>query len=139
MLNSRDNPAQDPARESPAAHDRPSPSPATAQAILNELASVFLNDAAFCPSSVDFANDGQVGAKPEEALPKHDNMYRVLVEQIPALVFIAYLERGVSEIDFTVLQVSLFFSIYVFFQVWNQINCRSLTPRERARRRDTSL
>jgi Ca2+-transporting ATPase len=24
--------------------------------------------------------------------------------------------------------VSLFFSIYVFFQVWNQINCRSLTP-----------
>ncbi|MGC1685065.1 MAG: PAS domain-containing protein [Candidatus Acidiferrales bacterium] len=97
MLNSRDNPAQDPARESPAAHDRPSPSPATAQAILNELASVFLNDAAFCPSSVDFANDGLHGLKPEEALPKHDNMYRVLVEQIPALVFIAYLERGVSE------------------------------------------
>ncbi|MGF1578477.1 MAG: calcium-translocating P-type ATPase, PMCA-type [Gemmataceae bacterium] len=31
---------------------------------------------------------------------------------------------------FTVLQVSLFFSLYVFFQVWNQINCRSLTPRE---------
>lgn len=31
-------------------------------------------------------------------------------------------------VAFTVLQVSLFFSIYVFFQVWNQINCRSLTP-----------
>jgi Ca2+-transporting ATPase len=31
-------------------------------------------------------------------------------------------------VTFTVLQVSLFFSIYVFFQVWNQINCRSLTP-----------
>ncbi len=29
---------------------------------------------------------------------------------------------------FTVWQVSLFFSIYVFFQVWNQINCRSLVP-----------
>lgn len=29
--------------------------------------------------------------------------------------------------DFTVRQASLFFSIYVFFQVWNQINCRSLT------------
>jgi Ca2+-transporting ATPase len=27
-----------------------------------------------------------------------------------------------------VFQVSLFFSIYVFFQVWNQINARSLTP-----------
>ena len=31
-------------------------------------------------------------------------------------------------VDFTVFQVSLFFSIYVFFQVWNQINCRSLRP-----------
>ncbi len=30
--------------------------------------------------------------------------------------------------DFTVRQVSIFFTIYVFFQVWNQINCRSLTP-----------
>jgi Ca2+-transporting ATPase len=33
-----------------------------------------------------------------------------------------------GEVTFTVFQVSLFFSIYVFFQVWNQINCRSLTP-----------
>jgi len=24
--------------------------------------------------------------------------------------------------------VGLFFTIYVFFQVWNQINCRALTP-----------
>jgi Ca2+-transporting ATPase len=33
--------------------------------------------------------------------------------------------------DFTPLnmrQVSIFFTVYVFFQVWNQINCRSLTP-----------
>src|SRR5262249_4690952 len=28
----------------------------------------------------------------------------------------------------TTRQVSIFFSVYVFFQVWNQINCRSLTP-----------
>ena len=33
-----------------------------------------------------------------------------------------------GEVAFTVFQVSLFFSIYVFFQVWNQINCRSLMP-----------
>ncbi|MBX9678216.1 MAG: cation-translocating P-type ATPase [Gemmataceae bacterium] len=33
-----------------------------------------------------------------------------------------------ATITFTVLQVTLFFTIYVFFQVWNQINCRSLTP-----------
>lgn len=30
----------------------------------------------------------------------------------------------------TVRQVTIFFSVYVFFQVWNQINCRSLDPRE---------
>jgi Ca2+-transporting ATPase len=28
----------------------------------------------------------------------------------------------------TTRQVSIFFATYVFFQVWNQINCRSLTP-----------
>jgi Ca2+-transporting ATPase len=32
------------------------------------------------------------------------------------------------QVEFTVYQVTLFFTIYVFFQVWNQINCRSLTP-----------
>ncbi|MBM3979447.1 MAG: calcium-translocating P-type ATPase, PMCA-type [Planctomycetes bacterium] len=30
----------------------------------------------------------------------------------------------------TVRQVTIFFSVYVFFQVWNQINCRALSPRE---------
>jgi Ca2+-transporting ATPase len=28
----------------------------------------------------------------------------------------------------TVRQVTIFFSVYVLFQVWNEINCRSLTP-----------
>jgi Ca2+-transporting ATPase len=36
-------------------------------------------------------------------------------------------EPVVVDGHFTVLQVSIFFSIYVFYQVWNQINCRSLT------------
>jgi Ca2+-transporting ATPase len=30
--------------------------------------------------------------------------------------------------QFTVRQVSLFFTTYVLFQVWNAINCRSLVP-----------
>jgi Ca2+-transporting ATPase len=30
--------------------------------------------------------------------------------------------------ELTVRQVSLFFTIYVMFQVWNEINCRSLVP-----------
>jgi Ca2+-transporting ATPase len=29
---------------------------------------------------------------------------------------------------FTLRQVTIFFTAYVFFQVWNQINCRSLVP-----------
>lgn len=33
-----------------------------------------------------------------------------------------------AEVTFTVRQVTVFFTVYVFFQVWNQINCRSLTP-----------
>jgi Ca2+-transporting ATPase len=28
----------------------------------------------------------------------------------------------------TVRQVSIFFTVFIFFQVWNEINCRSLTP-----------
>jgi Ca2+-transporting ATPase len=32
--------------------------------------------------------------------------------------------------EFTYRQVTIFFTVYVFFQVWNQINCRSLSPDE---------
>jgi Ca2+-transporting ATPase len=35
-----------------------------------------------------------------------------------------------SDLPLTVRQVTIFFTVYVFFQVWNQINCRSLTPEE---------
>src|SRR5208283_2233928 len=30
--------------------------------------------------------------------------------------------------ELTYRQVAVFFTVYVFFQVWNEINCRSLTP-----------
>jgi Ca2+-transporting ATPase len=30
--------------------------------------------------------------------------------------------------EFTVRQVSIFFTVYVLFQVWNEVNCRSLVP-----------
>jgi Ca2+-transporting ATPase len=30
--------------------------------------------------------------------------------------------------EFTVWQASVFFTVYIFFQVWNEINCRSLVP-----------
>jgi Ca2+-transporting ATPase len=37
--------------------------------------------------------------------------------------------------ELTMRQVTVFFTGYVFFQVWNQINCRSLSPRESGLRR----
>jgi Ca2+-transporting ATPase len=33
-----------------------------------------------------------------------------------------------SHLPFTLRQVSIYFSVYVFFQIWNEINCRSLIP-----------
>ena len=40
--------------------------------------------------------------------------------------------RSAAFPQLTVRQVTLFFTVYVFFQVWNQINCRSLAPEESA-------
>lgn len=37
-------------------------------------------------------------------------------------------ERSKEFADLTTHQVTMFFTIYVMFQVWNSINCRSLTP-----------
>jgi PAS domain S-box-containing protein len=98
MPKSRDDAMPDGARALVSLGTDERPSPASAEAILSELASVFLGDAAFSPAATDSASDGQKSVKPDEALPDHDNMYRVLVEQVPAVVFIAYLERGISEV-----------------------------------------
>ncbi len=77
-----------------------------------------------------FAGDGlwdvEVGASrvalPKEHLVKVDGVYRIADDARDPLL------RGhEATVAFTVLQVTLFFTIYVFFQVWNQINCRSLT------------
>jgi hypothetical protein len=35
-----------------------------------------------------------------------------------------------SDFPLTVRQMTIFFTVYVFFQVWNQINCRSLSLEE---------
>ena len=33
-----------------------------------------------------------------------------------------------ATVHFTMLQVTLFFTLYVAFQIWNEVNCRSLSP-----------
>jgi Ca2+-transporting ATPase len=52
------------------------------------------------------------------------------VKDVPADESLFVLNGIEGYATFTIFQVSIFFSIYVFFQVWNQINCRSLSPRE---------
>jgi PAS domain S-box-containing protein len=77
--------------------DHPGVSPANAEEILSGLAAVFLSDTSSAAAWLGASGDGHPVNNDEAALPKPENMYRVLVEQIPALVFIAYLERGISE------------------------------------------
>ena len=66
------------------------PSLSEAQTMLEELASVFLRDT---PES------SHVAASPDAArqLPNMEARYRSLVEQIPAVVFMVYLDRGIGE------------------------------------------
>jgi PAS domain S-box-containing protein len=59
-----------------------------AEAILGRLASVFQQNIA--PSDAKVVTS-------ELGLPSRESMYRILVEQIPAVVFIAYLDGGISE------------------------------------------
>ena len=59
-----------------------------AEAILSRLASVFLHNTPPSPENVDNSDNG---------LPSRESMYRILVEQILAVVFIAYLDGGISE------------------------------------------
>jgi PAS domain S-box-containing protein len=68
-------------------------SPIEAETLLADLAAVFLSN-----SVPPVAPPNAVGAEdPEEQLPNVDAIYRALVEQIPAVVFMAHLDRGIGE------------------------------------------
>ncbi len=75
-------------------NELPNITPAEAETLLVDLAAVFLS------------NSGQPGVTPisvereeqeAEELPNVDAIYRALVEQIPAVVFMAHLDRGIGE------------------------------------------
>ncbi|MGA9798992.1 MAG: PAS domain S-box protein [Terriglobales bacterium] len=65
-------------------------SPAQAETLLVDLAGVFLG------TSVPAASAADLG-KAEDELPNVSAIYRALVEQIPAVVFMAQLDRGIGE------------------------------------------
>ena len=72
-------------------------SPADAETLLLDLASVFLSNSSR-PSSAELLSPNPPKEEEhEEQLPNADTVYRALVEQIPAVVFMAHLDRGIGE------------------------------------------
>src|SRR5271169_4467905 len=71
---------------------------AAAEAVLQELAIVFFQDSRGAQVSMPGYEGGQaVLPPPEESAPTLEARYRALVEQISAIVFMAYLDRGIGE------------------------------------------
>lgn len=79
--------------------DRLSVNLSEAERALQELADVFLQQQSLISStSLDFAKSAESKLAPEEApLLNLEAKYRALVEQIPAVVFMAYLDKGIGE------------------------------------------
>ena len=75
-------------------------SPEAAESILHELASTYLKDKdiAGTPGAVHhfFERLDQTPVS-DAQLPNLEAKYRALVEQLPAVVFMAYLDRGIGE------------------------------------------
>jgi PAS domain S-box-containing protein len=65
-------------------------SPGEAETLLTDLAAVFLSNSAQPAAALR-------EEEPDEQLPNVDAIYRALVEQIPAVVFMAHLDRGIGE------------------------------------------
>jgi PAS domain S-box-containing protein len=73
-------------------------SPSEAEAILSELASTYLKDPAASSGALHHFFE-RLDDKPgtERQLPNVEAKYRALVEQLPAVVFMAYVDRGIGE------------------------------------------
>jgi PAS domain S-box-containing protein len=65
-----------------------------AEAILNELASVF---SSADPATLQPASDSEKAPVNATELPTVEARYRTLLEQLPAVVFMAFLDKGIGE------------------------------------------
>jgi PAS domain S-box-containing protein len=80
------------------AADRPPGHPSEAERALQELADVFLQQQSLnSGTGFDFAERAESKPAPEAPLLNMEAKYRALVEQIPAVVFMAYLDKGIGE------------------------------------------
>ena len=68
-----------------------------AEKALQQLAEVFLQQSAFLNPTFDAVETPETRAEPEAPLLNMEAKYRALVEQIPAVVFMAYLDKGIGE------------------------------------------
>jgi PAS domain S-box-containing protein len=69
-----------------------------AEQALQELAGVFLQQRSlFSDSNLSYAENPEASARSEIPLLSVEAKYRALLEQIPAVVFMAYLDRGIGE------------------------------------------
>ena len=69
-----------------------------AERALQELADVFLQQQLLGSGAIlDFAEKAESKLNPEAPLLNMEAKYRALVEQIPAVVFMAYLDKGIGE------------------------------------------
>jgi len=71
-------------------------SAAEAEVLLADLAAVFYNNSSQ-QLAEPFPQDRRSVEETGERLPEVNEVYRSLVEQIPAVVFMAYLDRGIGE------------------------------------------
>ena len=71
--------------------------PAQAEEILQELAGVFTQNAGVARRIVYPPEQPAAAPAADPQLPNLEARYRALVEQIPAVVFMAYLDRGIGE------------------------------------------
>jgi PAS domain S-box-containing protein len=69
-----------------------------AEKALQELANVFLQQQSLTSgATLDLAEAAEAQLNPEAPLLNMEAKYRALVEQIPAVVFMAYLDKGIGE------------------------------------------
>src|SRR5579864_9336292 len=88
----------DPHAAEPSAVVEPLLNPVQAEEILEELAGVFRQFNSTIARHVVYPPEELEQGPPEDGqLPNLEARYRALVEQIPAVVFMAYLDRGIGE------------------------------------------